>query len=195
MQVFLKTLVICLIICAGCWAYTLIRGESYSPEIKPNETVISGGENKEESKANKNENAEKVSEKTEEYLVKVCFLTNENVLKYVERKSKDTGLENRIKLLLAGPTSAEKNRGLYSEIPSNTKLLWVKEENGNLIINLSENFAQGGGATSVMNRIDQLVKTADMQNTKKPIYLYLNGKKVEYIGGEGVFLKQPLNAN
>jgi spore germination protein GerM len=44
-----------------------------------------------------------------------------------------------------------------------------------------------------MNRIKQLVKTVNALNNKKPIYLHIEGKQVEYIGGDGVYLQQPLN--
>lgn len=192
MKVFLRTLVITLIICAGCFAYTHIKNASYSPVMKPNDTTIS--ESKKEETAPLAEEA-KVAPEKKEKIVKVCFMTNENTLKYVDRLITDDkkSLDSVISLLLKGPTEAEKQLGIYSEIPQSTRLLSVKEDNGSLIINLSESFAQGGGATSIMNRIGQLVKTIDQQNVKKPVYLYLNGKKVQYIGGEGVYLEQPLN--
>ena len=37
-----------------------------------------------------------------------------------------------------------------------------------------------------------IIKTANA-NTKTPVYLYINGKQANVIGGEGVMLKQPLN--
>ena len=41
---------------------------------------------------------------------------------------------------------------------------------------------------------EQLIKTAKA-NTKLPVYLYINGKQADVIGGEGLMLKQPLRNN
>ena len=32
-----------------------------------------------------------------------------------------------------------------------------------------------------------------MYGNSKPIYLYIEGKKIEYLGGEGIYVEQPLN--
>ena len=59
--------------------------------------------------------------------------------------------------------------------------------------NLNAKFTRGGGTTTIINRIKQLKKTVDAQSGKKPIYLQIEGKNVEYVGGDGVYLEQPLN--
>ena len=38
----------------------------------------------------------------------------------------------------------------------------------------------------------QLIKTA-INNTDKKVYLHLDGKQVNIIGGEGIMISQPLN--
>ena len=86
-----------------------------------------------------------------------------------------------------------KAKGLYSEIPYGTRLLSIEEENNKIIINLSSDFIKGGGTQSIVNRIKQLVKTVNYNHDKKPVYLYVDNKQVEYVGGEGVYLEQPLN--
>ena len=96
-----------------------------------------------------------------------------------------------IKELILGPTKWEKNKGLSSEIPSSTKILSIREGSNNILIDLSSNFEGGGGAESLYIRIHQLIKTAQ-SNTKLPVYLYLNGKQADVIGGEGIMIKQPL---
>ena len=40
-------------------------------------------------------------------------------------------------------------------------------------------------------RVYQLIKTSQA-NTNLPVFLYINGKQAEVIGGEGVMIKQPL---
>ena len=46
---------------------------------------------------------------------------------------------------------------------------------------------------SIDNRLKQLVKTVVSVSPQKDIYLYLNGKQADVIGGDGVMLTQPLN--
>ena len=90
------------------------------------------------------------------------------------------------------PSDWEKsNKGLSSEIPSGTKILSIRESSNNILIDLSPSFESGGGAESTYIRVYQLIKTAKA-NTKLPVFLYINGKQAEVIGGEGIMIKQPL---
>ena len=57
---------------------------------------------------------------------------------------------------------------------------------------MSSDFETGGGAESTYYRVKQVIKTANA-NTSSPVYLYINGKQANVIGGEGIMLKQPLN--
>ena len=54
--------------------------------------------------------------------------------------------------------------------------------------------ANGVYTESLYKRLYQLIKTA-RRNTTKPVYLHINGNKVEYIGGEGIMITQPLSEN
>jgi len=62
------------------------------------------------------------------------------------------------------------------------------------VINLSESFGFGGGADSLYKRMFQLIKTVN-HNTNKPVYLLINGRLAETLGGEGLMIKQPLNGS
>ena len=110
------------------------------------------------------------------------------------KEFKGSDIEYAVKMLLSGPTKYEKNQGVYSEIPGTTKLLWYRETPSKIIINLSDDFEFGGGGDSLYKRMYQLIKTAN-HNTRKPVYLYLNGKQANIIGGEGLMIKQPLRNN
>ena len=50
-------------------------------------------------------------------------------------------------------------------------------------------------STSMSMRLKQLVNTALDAAKNKPVYLELNNKKVDFIGGEGVIVSQPLSRN
>ena len=97
-------------------------------------------------------------------------------------------LETAFKTLLAGPPQGTDS----TTIPQGTKLLGLKAENNDVHVNLSENFTTGGGSTSMIGRIGQVVYTATSLNPQAKVYIEVNGKPLEVLGGEGVELEQPL---
>lgn len=150
--------------------------------------------------------AEQTAQKPEEEdantpksFVNVYFIgQNENkeeVYKIVKRvyhaQEDGTKLKFSIENLLKGPSKVEKTKGIYSEIPSGTKLLSLEEKPNKIIINLSSDFEQGGGTDGLYKRLYQIIKTAN-RNTTTDVYLYINGKQADVIGGEGIMISQPL---
>ena len=138
----------------------------------------------------------------EKVYVNIFFIgqnsNKEEVYKAVNREyDKDVDgskIKFAIQSLIAGPRQDEKAKGVYSEIPSGTRLISVNETSDKVIINLNSAFENGGGTESLYKRLYQLIKTAK-RNTAKPVYLYIEGNKAEVIGGEGIMLTQPLNEN
>ena len=189
MGVFIRTVIVCLIICVGYYVYVFLGKESYQP-LDTNKTTVSQETDKYEklNQIKKEENQQPQIQK-----MKICFMSDENTVHYVERETQNATLDAAIQELLKGPTKYETARGVYSEIPTDVKLMWLKDENGKIIVNLTRNFEYGGGTKSIQNRIKQIKLTVDSFNTKKPVYLYLDGKQVEYMGGEGIYIEQPLN--
>jgi len=94
--------------------------------------------------------------------------------------------------LLKGPTAKEKSRGVYTEIPQGTRLISLEETPEKASINLSGDFENGGGTDGLYKRLNQLIKTSN-KNANTAVYLYINGKQADVIGGEGIMLNQPLN--
>ncbi|MEH1828527.1 MAG: GerMN domain-containing protein [Nostoc sp.] len=97
-------------------------------------------------------------------------------------------LEAAFQSLLAGPTEGTDS----TTIPKGTKLLGLKAENNEVHVNLSEDFTSGGGSTSMMGRVGQVVYTATTLNPKAKVYIDVNGKPLDVLGGEGVEIQQPL---
>ena len=97
-------------------------------------------------------------------------------------------LETAFKTLLAGPPQGTDS----TTIPQGTQLLGLKAENNDVHVNLSENFTTGGGSSSMIGRIGQVVYTATSLNPQAKVYIEVNGKPLEVLGGEGVELEQPL---
>lgn len=149
------------------------------------------------------EQPDKAKEETQDgpkSYVNVYFIgqndNKEEVYKPVKRKydakTDGTKLNFAIKNLLEGPSAKEKTKGVYSEVPSGTKLLSLEEKSDKIIINVNNDFETGGGTDGLYKRLYQLIKTAN-RNTSIPVYLYINGKQAEVIGGEGIMINQPLN--
>lgn len=97
-------------------------------------------------------------------------------------------LEAAFQSLLAGAPAGTDS----TTIPKGTKLLGLKSENDEVHVNLSEDFTSGGGSTSMMGRVGQVVYTATSLNPKAKVYIDVNGKPLDVLGGEGVELQQPL---
>lgn len=131
-------------------------------------------------------------------VAEVYFLaldSNDNgIYKKVTREipAGENKLEYAIKELLKGPNLVEKSMGAYSEIPVKTKLLSIKQKSNKVIIDFSSDFQYGGGTDSVYSRMMQLIKTSINNTDNKKIFLYLDGKQVNFIGGEGIMISQPL---
>ncbi len=110
---------------------------------------------------------------------------------YVPEVDGTSRLKFALKSLVNGPSAKEKKLGVYTEVPAGTRLISVTETPSKVVINLSGEFELGGGTDGLYKRLFQLIKTTK-RNSNLPIYLQLNGKQVEVIGGEGIMINQPL---
>ena len=114
------------------------------------------------------------------------------VKRLYDEETDGSQLRFAINNLLKGPTASEKTKGVYTEVPSSTRLISLKETPERIDINLSDDFSNGGGTEGVYKRLYQLIKTAN-KNANAPVYLLINGTQAEVIGGDGIMLTQPLN--
>ncbi|NJR48841.1 MAG: spore germination protein [Leptolyngbyaceae cyanobacterium CSU_1_3] len=106
-------------------------------------------------------------------------------------KSGDTTeaiLQGAIETLLADVPDST----LTSVIPSGTQLLSLKVKPDGIHVNLSKSFTTGGGSASMMGRVAQILYTATSSNPNSPVFLSVEGKLLETLGGEGLMLDQPM---
>ncbi len=94
--------------------------------------------------------------------------------------------------LLAGPSADEHSRGLVSEIPSGTALRSVQIRQGIVTVDLTSAFGSGGGGTSMLARVWQVVYTASQLQEATQVLILLDGHRVQALGGEGVVIGAPL---
>ena len=146
------------------------------------------------------EDEQQVLEPNEVEYVNIFFIgqneNHEEVYRAVKRKYDadidGSKLKFAINSLVNGPNLHERNKGVYTEIPASTNVLYVQEMADKAIINLSSQFAAGGGTDSLYKRLYQIIKTAKL-NSDVPVYLYIDGERADVIGGEGIMLTQPLS--
>ncbi len=115
-------------------------------------------------------------------------------VKPLERKVafENSKLKDIILALLKGATKEEIKAGYGSEIPKETRLIWIEENKDKIKINFSEEFASGGGSESMILRYKQLAKSIAQKVPTKPVYILVEGKELKTIGGEGLVVEQPI---
>jgi spore germination protein GerM len=101
-------------------------------------------------------------------------------------------LRGALEALLAGPTADEERRGMRSEIPEGTALRGVRIERDVAAVDLTSAFARGGGSSSMLARVWQVVYTATDVRGVSAVQITLNGQRVQALGGEGVAIGAPL---
>jgi len=79
-----------------------------------------------------------------------------------------------------------------STIPKDTQLRSVSFREDGIHIDLSEDFTFGGGSTSMIGRVGQILYTATSLNPEAEVWLEIQGQPIEYLGGEGLYIPQPL---
>lgn len=105
-------------------------------------------------------------------------------------KDPQTQVTRSMSSLLA---SAGKPDGkLTSTIPVGTKLLSATIKSDGIHVDLSKEFTQGFGATSMIGRLGQVVYTATAQNPDAPVWISVEGKPLEVLGDVGVEIRQPI---
>lgn len=192
MGIFIRTLIVTLIFCVGCFAWVYFSKEAFSPELK-----ITGEAKNTLVQDEKPSEEEQRQEENQMKELKIAFLSGEDTIEFVTRKAKHKTLYSALGLLMKGPTEEEKELGIFTEIPTDARLISVKndETENAIIINLTKEFGEGGGTQSIQARLNQIVKTVNMFAGPLPVYLYLDGKKAQYLGGEGIYINQPINRN
>ncbi len=93
--------------------------------------------------------------------------------------------------LLGGPDRREKAAGLGTTIPEGTTLNGVTIDDGTAQVDLSEEFASGGGTLSMQTRIAEVVYTLTQFRSVKRVEFLLDGESVEALGGEGIVIDEP----
>lgn len=82
----------------------------------------------------------------------------------------------------------------HGSIPANTRLLSLEVKQEGVYVDLSEEFATGGGSASMINRVNQVVYTATSLNPNAQVYISVAGQKLDDnnpLAGEGLMVSYP----
>ncbi len=93
--------------------------------------------------------------------------------------------------LCDGPTREEREAGLGTTIPEGTELLGVTIRDGIAYVDLSSEYAGGGGSLSMTARIAQVVYTVTQFQTVQGVSFLLDGRAITELGGEGIVVSSP----
>jgi spore germination protein GerM len=96
-------------------------------------------------------------------------------------------LEGAFNRLLAGPTDP----AMATTIPTGTKLRNLAMKPDGIHVDLSKEFTEGGGSTSMTARVAQIIYTATTLDPSAKVWIAVEGEPLEVLGGEGLVLDQP----
>ncbi len=91
--------------------------------------------------------------------------------------------------LLRGPSAEERIAGISTGIPNGTELLGLSIDNGTATVDLSGEYASGGGSATMFMRLAQVVYTLTQFPTVHGVLFELDGKPVTTFSSEGIVLE------
>lgn len=106
--------------------------------------------------------------------------------------SPEESLRAAMETLLAGTVKIDSG---FTAIPKETQLLSLTLNDQGIFVNLSREFASGGGSSSMIYRVAQVIYTVTSLDPEAEVYLSVAGQPIDEnypLGGEGLVLAQPV---
>lgn len=108
--------------------------------------------------------------------------------------SSDSPLHDTLEALLKGPTSQELNMGLLSMIPAESHVRSVTVRDDTAYIDFNESFRFNSQGLEALNaQLRQVVYAATEFPSVKKVQILIEGRKVQYLGTEGLRIDVPLS--
>ena len=134
---------------------------------------------------------------TKERVVSICWLNPtgdkielvSNKMTFEKSIKPDTILKTALETLLAEPPT---DAAYTTAIPPGTKLLDLSTKDSGTHINLSQEFASGGGSASMSSRLAQIIYTVSNSSDREPIWISVEGEPLRNLGEEGIVVSQPM---
>ncbi len=108
----------------------------------------------------------------------------------------DSPMTQTLNALLKGPTSEELNLGLLNLIPENTQLISATVKDGVAYLNFNESFRFNPmGVEGFVAQLQQIIYSTTEFPTVDRVQILIEGKRVDYLGGEGIYIGDPIGRN
>ncbi len=96
--------------------------------------------------------------------------------------------------LMAGPGKAERDDGIFTEIPAGTKIISVGRSEAEAVITFSDELENyGGGSARVQGLVAQIVYTFTSIPGIQKVKIMVGKKESVVLGGEGFVIDRPLS--
>jgi germination protein M len=103
----------------------------------------------------------------------------------------DSPITRTFNTLLNGSSKTEREKGIISFIPENTKLLGAEIIDGHLTLDFSTQLEENySGREAILLEVSQIILTAFDFNQVKKVSILIDGQRRNYITGEGIPLKR-----
>lgn len=116
-------------------------------------------------------------------------------LQAVGRRSNGNTTEARLRTalqeLIEGPSQSEVARGLSSSFPAGVEVRRLLIDARHVEVDLSAEFALGGGSAQMRARLNQLFYTLTQPSEIDSAALYIEGQPVRVFSGEGLLVARP----
>ncbi len=133
---------------------------------------------------------------TEQKQVEICWLNpTGNKVELVTKTvtvEKSVPTDRILKIALENLLAGTPEEAYTTTIPKGTKLLDLNVDREGIHLNLSQQFVEGGGSTSMTGRLAQVLYTATSLNPDSNVWINVEGKPLDNLGGEGLILNLPI---
>jgi spore germination protein GerM len=116
------------------------------------------------------------------------------VAKSLPPNTSDSTPQQGLTIALQKLLSVKPSDDLSSTIPKGTRLLSLQIRADGVHVDLSPEFRSGGGSTSMIYRVAQVIYTSSSLDPNQKVFISVGGQSIDSnhpLGGEGLILQQP----
>ena len=133
---------------------------------------------------------------TEERQVQICWLNpTEDRIELVTKTltlQKPAQPNQILKVALENLLSGPEEQAYTTTIPKGTTLINLNVDGEGVHVDLSQQFTVGGGSAAMTGRLAQVLYTATSLDPDSKVWIHVEGKPLETLGGEGLIINQPM---